>query len=335
MEAFGQLVSQADYTIGENVVIVYHDHCHDGVTAAWAASRRFPDASFYAASYATPVDVARFGGKHVLVVDFCWPRQITQELLSGAHPVKSLTVLDHHVTSFHDVLRPVSKWLEEAPANVVDRLYFTYDVNRSGAGITWDVLFAGRRAGVKTNRHPVIDLVEDRDLWRFTHTDTRAFHAYADTLPLDIVSRSKLADIGRVADGVIEAGRAILRYQEALVEDIARHATITNFRVTHDQAEVFYEVPVIVLPSTKVVSEVLGKLAPGFPFAAGIIDVTPTAADAHVASVSLRSAPDALNVGDIAKTFGGGGHAHASAFTIKRADLDARIFPTGRRVFPA
>jgi oligoribonuclease NrnB/cAMP/cGMP phosphodiesterase (DHH superfamily) len=68
-------------------------------------------------------------------------------------------------------------------------------------------------------------------------------------------------------------------------------------------------VPVANLPYT-FVSDAAGKLSIGKPFAACYWD-TPNGR-----TFGLRSQKDGLDVSEIAKYYGGGGHKHAAGFTV-------------------
>src|ERR1700755_107865 len=129
-------------------LIVYHGHCPDGFTAAWAAHRALkkPDLEpeLYVGEYGAepPYDLAR--NRDVYVVDFSYKRPQLEQLRAAA---RNLLVLDHHKT---------------AQADLEGLDYCVFDMNRSGAGITWDYFF-----GDFSPRALIVDYVEDRDLWRF------------------------------------------------------------------------------------------------------------------------------------------------------------------------
>src|SRR3546814_14723859 len=58
------------------------------------------------------------------------------------------------------------------------RLGVIFDMDRSGAGLTWDFFHDAARP-------PLIDHVEDRDLWRFSLDDTREIMAAVLSHPYD------------------------------------------------------------------------------------------------------------------------------------------------------
>ena len=150
----------------EVTLVIYHGDCVDGFTAAWAAWRKWPTARFVAARYGEPPPGWRVDD-HVLIVDFSYPRDVLEALRNR---VASLRVFDHHKT---------------AEADLAGLDYCIFDMERSGAGITWDCLAQDdeqlwrSRGGTGSRVRPwLVDYVEDRDLWRFAWPDSRQVNAY-------------------------------------------------------------------------------------------------------------------------------------------------------------
>ena len=256
-------------------VIIFHDRCHDGITALWAALQRYPNAEPYPARYESPPDLDRLRGRDVVIVDFSWKRG---PLLAVADASASIQVLDHHKT---------------AQVELEGLDFCVFDMERSGAGLAWDELVGGERPRL-------IDYVEDRDLWRFSLPNCREVHAACNSYPLTLEQRAIL--MGRDIEGLVTEGRAILRYHDRLVESAAQWAqreTIAGF-----------DVPSIQCPNIELVSDLGHRLAKGEAFAA----IWVVKEDGSVA-YSLRSSDDGEDVGAIAASFGGGGHRGAAGFT--------------------
>jgi len=97
----------------------------------------------------------------------------------------------------------------------------------------------------------------------------------------------------------------------AAVPDFQSFGVQVDIHVSHAQPMRIgdYEVPGV--NATLLQSEVAGRLAVGQPFAAVWFDI---AGGKRV--YSLRSEPSGMDVSEIAKQFGGGGHKHAAGFTI-------------------
>jgi len=71
-----------------------------------------------------------------------------------------------------------------------------------------------------------------------------------------------------------------------------------------------------------IMSDLVGELAHGFPFAAGYQD------QGSLRKWSLRSNSGGIDVSAIASRFGGGGHLHAAGFTT-RLPKDLLCVPEG------
>lgn len=257
-------------------VIVYHHNCHDGLTALWVCLQVWPDAVPYEGRYTDPPDLERLRGHDVVVVDFSWKRPA---MMRVAEVAKSLMVLDHHQT---------------AQAELEGLDFAMFDPERSGAGLAWDMLHGG-------DRPPLVDHVEDRDLWRFRLPGTRAIHAACNSYPLTIEARHALmrCDVDQLA---LE-GRGILRYHDQLVSAAAQNAV--------RQVIGGHEVPAVACPARALVDDLGHALAQGAPFGACWLD-KPDGTRIY----SLRSTPDGLDVAQVAQRYGGGGHRNAAGFSV-------------------
>ncbi len=267
------------------ILCIYHGGCDDGFAAAWAVRRALGEdrVEFHAGVYQVePPDV---GGREVLLVDFSYKRPVLERMIAVAD---TLTVLDHHRTAEADLAglnnsRPGVKVI--------------FDMERSGAGLAWDYFHPGKP------RPELIDLVEDRDLWRFHRPQTKAFSAALRSYPQDFETWDRLAD--SVPQLVLE-GVAIQRFYEQKIAEAKKFVFRLKIR-GHD-------VPVCNAPYF-MASDLAGELAAGEPFAATYF------ATADSVSFSLRSrAPDGIDVSEIAQTFGGGGHKHAAGFRLPKID---------------
>jgi len=263
-----------------DTLVIYHGDCTDGFTAAWAFKTLRPNV---AAAYAPahhgdpPPDVA---SKEVYILDFAYPRTQLIEMHAAA---ESLLVLDHHKTAQAD--------LEGLP-------FCVFDMERSGAGIAWDYFAEGRQS-----RPWLVDLVEDRDLWRYRFgEDTRYLNAYISTLPMTFEEWDRLASSGR--EEAIDKGTAIERYIEAYGEKAVKHAVMRPLGGTM--------VPVINITPQNASDHIdkLLKAYPTYPFAASFF----LRGDGKW-QFSLRARGD-FDVSEVAGSYGGGGHKSASGFVV-------------------
>lgn len=261
----------------ERPLVIYHAQCRDGWAAAWAASKSEPSVELWPAMYGSePPDVT---GRDVTLVDFCYPREV---LLRMSESVEAIRVLDHHKTA------------KDALAGIP---WATFDMERSGAGIAWDVL-------VGSPRPWIINYVEDRDLWRWSLPNSREVNAFIGTLPYgkpeDLAAWNLAAKMTLTEAFVAgcHVQQAVLRYAENVCDN-ARGRQVGGWMV-----------PSVNAPQHDI-SEVLECLLDrheGCTFVHGWWQ----RADGLFAN-SLRSR-GTFDVSLVAAMFGGGGHRNAAGF---------------------
>lgn len=293
-------------------LVIYHANCADGFTAAWAV-RQAMDADFHPAVHgAPPPDVAH---RDLILVDFCYPAPVMLDLQQVA---RSILVLDHHKTS-QEALKSRAGWVTRIDQHTSikwdwrrvqafaarDRaysqiphavIYALFDLDRSGAGIAWDFFHPG------TARPEFIDHVEDRDLWRFALQYTREICATVHSYPYTFEAWDALA-----------AETMFSLYQQGLVLERGREKEVAEIVAASKRRLVIghYDVPVASLPHT-LASDAGHLMGQGEPFAATYYDT-----GLHRV-FSLRSRPDGVDVSEVAKLYGGGGHAASAGFKVAR-----------------
>ncbi len=286
------------------VLCIYHGNCLDGFGAAWAVREFFKDSDdelvFYAGHYGKPPpQVDKF--TDVVIVDFSYKLDALQSLARNA---KSVLILDHHKSAAEDLTNlPASPinyidWKHELDRRPAGYLATTFDMNRSGAGLTWDFFHWAE------GRPRVINHIEDRDLWRFNLPYTKEINAAMFSYPYNFELFTELvyeADNDQGLSLTIE-GIAILRKQQKDLDEllplVRRRAIIGGYNVPCANLPYFYA------------SEGGNTLAQGEPFAATYYDRP----DGRF--FSLRSTPTGVDVSMIAKAFGGGGHRNAAGFSV-------------------
>lgn len=284
-------------------IVIFHSNCFDGFGSAWVARQHSPDATFIAAQHGDqPPDVA---GKRVLICDFSYPRYTIERMWSAA---AYLLILDHHKTAEADLV-PLIDQLEysrEAGHATVDRIDITFDMERSGVGLTWDTLMP------RLPRPRLVDHVEDRDLWRFWIPGTREIHAALSTSPFDFDTWTEFTErLEADPDGVEREGAAVLKYVAnvcAKLASRAHRATLcSSLPIGSDVVDVWaVNAPPELLSET---AEILKDREPHLPILAWSWD-----GERRSVYCSLRSRDDGPDVSEIAKRFGGGGHEHAAGF---------------------
>lgn len=272
-------------------LVIYHANCLDGFGAAVAAQRYFSargiEADYYAAKHGhEPPDCS---GREVYIVDFSYRRDILKQICNVADEV---TILDHHVTARDDLDGLADEFLN---------LTVVFDMERSGAVITWEHLHTA----------PVPQLllhVQDRDLWRFKLDGSDEINTALMSHPFTFDLWQALIDDPQRLAQLRNEGQTLNRFRRQLVDQYKMRAvqgTVAG-----------YQVPVVNAPHV-IISDLLGELAEGHPFAAGYQDMGTRR------SWSLRSRKEGgVDVAKVAEQFGGGGHRNAAGFST---DLPADL----------
>lgn len=273
---------------------IYHANCADGFGAAWVVRQALgaENVEFHAGHYGKPAPDVE--GRDVIIVDFSYPYHL---LVLLGHQARSILIIDHHKTAAEDLALPpftpapasFSEW-----ATSTQRVGTVFDMERSGAGLTWDYFNPGEP------RPALINHIEDRDLWRFKLEGTREIQANLFSYPYDfevwdVLMRQPIA-------AAIAAGVAIERKHH---KDVAELLAGCKRRMQIAG----YDVPVANLPYIHS-SDAGHLMADGEPFAACYQDTS------EHRYFSLRSTSMGLDVGEIAKQYGGGGHRNAAGFKV-------------------
>ncbi len=265
-------------------ICIYHGSCLDGYAAAWAVRRRYGDMLFWYGKYqGNPPDVT---GRDVIIVDFSYKRPVLLEMAAKA---KSILVIDHHQTAEADLV------------DLPDNVQCIFDMTQSGAVLTWKSLFPNEPV-------PAVFLnIQDRDLWQYKLSTTRAVCEALYSYPMEMLVWDDLTL--RDPAGLAQEGSTLYRKQQQEVSNTlrkqARLMLIGDHVVQAMNAHAW------------VTSDVGHALAELYPFGATYYD------DGCFRNFSLRSSNEAygVDVSEIAKKYGGGGHKHAAGFKlpIKRA----------------
>lgn len=264
-------------------VCIYHGNCADGFAAAWVFRKAFGEDHTFHPAVYQDPP-PEVEGKTVTILDFSYKRPIMEKILERAH---SVTILDHHKTAIEDL----------AGLPLAGRL----DVSRSGCMLAWEMFFPNEPPP------PLLLHIEDRDIWRFALAKTREIQANVFSYPYDFQVWDEL--MASNVEHIAREGSAIERKHFKDIDELI--GVVTRRMVIGG-----HNVPVANLPYT-LTSDAGHKLAKGEPFAACYWD-TPQGR-----VFSLRSTDDGVDVSEVAKQYGGGGHRNASGFRIEYAKASA------------
>lgn len=276
-------------------LVLYHADCNDGFGAAWAAWIRLGyEAEYRAVRYQeSPPTTDEVAGRDVFILDFSYS---PMDIMDMACHAEHVVLLDHH-KSAAEMFRDYT-----APKHVTVH----FDLSRSGAILAWRHFFP------LTPPPPILQFVQDRDLWRWDLAGSREYNAALTLYPREFQVWNELDD--RPVNELISDGDVVVRHTKILVEDVARKA-VTRRMFGHD-------VPIV--NATQHHSELGHRLSGGVAFAA-MWHVLPDGR----AKVSLRSnhgvEPQAVDVGAAAAKLGGGGHPGAASFITSMSDIESLL----------
>ncbi len=235
---------------------------------------------------------------HIIIVDFSLPRE-DMERLSAYH---QLTWIDHHKTAIQEL------------ADISDQWPGVRDTNEAACVLTWGHFFPNQCVPL------TVKLVGDRDIWRWDHKETGAFNEglfQLNTNPHnDSLWKPLLDDDQSLLNEIIEHGRALRGARlKAIQSSTARYGYPVNFEG--------YRTLAINMRGSGDLGEHIRNH--GYEVAYCYID---NLLDGELYTfVSLYS--DEIDVAEIARRFGGGGHAGAAGFHFKRRTSP---FPPGSKV---
>jgi len=275
----------------EDIIIVVHKKCMDGAGAALAFYLWFDiykDGEQPEYIYVTHGEDVPFSteNKYVIMADFSYDRDV---IIDMEYRSIEMIILDHHAT---------------AEKELAGLDYAIFDMGKSGARLAWEFAF-GKDAKVPD----IILDIEDRDLWKWSRKNSRAVSMGLKLLKdmTDLKELQKYFDPDWY-NSLIATGSGIVKYDEATIEHIIKHSkpivSIGGLKMP-------------CINNTHLLSEVGNKLA--------LESETSAAAQYFIIEdkivFSLRSIGD-VDIGIIAKSFGGGGHPNAAGFSIKFEDFN-------------
>lgn len=308
-------------------ICIYHGNCADGFGAAWAIKQFFDknneSIEFHAGIYQN--EPPNCMGRDVILADFSYKSDVMAEIAKIA---KSILILDHHKSAMEDLAPPKIigathsidikdfdgqlSWKRHLADAAQDEgegithavIYTLFDMERSGAGISWDFFHPNE------SRPQLINHIEDRDLWKFKLSKTREIQAAVFSYPYDFDVWTDL--MNRSLDALALEGEAIERKHHKDVDELVgvtqrwmkiggHNVPVANvpYTLTSDAGHIMCH-----MPSPDFDEHVL------VPFAACYWD-TPSGR-----VFSLRSMEGGIDVSEIAAKYGGGGHEHASGFRM-------------------
>ena len=268
-------------------LVLYHANCTDGMGAAYAAWKLLGSKAEYIPCQHGEPPPDVIG-RNVACLDFAFSNAVTKQMIEDAN---SFIIIDHHksaMVELHDISNAI------------------FDMKHSGAILAWGFFHPGKEPP------KFLNYIEDRDLWTWELPYSKEFSASFDMVPFDFDEFDKFCD-DSVFDDAIKRGSYILAYSKTVVKKICDKAVKRQFEGKS----------VMIVNSSHWMSEICNRLSQDCDFAAVWFF------DHHSRQtiVSLRSFHDSVDVSEIAKKFGGGGHKKAAGFQLNgQIEID-NLFP--------
>lgn len=299
--------------------IVYHDRCVDG-TCSLCILHKYLDENGSSDTVLIPGNYDNLDNifnheladRDVFFVDFSLKPQ-EMELLSKR--VKQIKVIDHHdstVSNYQNFLSSASAKDGFQRGLFKPNVELVLDKERSGALMTWDYFY-------KTPAPKAVQYVSDGDLFDFHLPETRSFYS---RVAMNQLTEQSMADLiwaspQKLQQFVDEGNLLQKQYLEMCRKDASTASDLT-IRVDNQEWRGDF-----VVSSREMRNDVAHILyMKNHQFVAVL-----TGFDGDNYSISFRSKnhrlhKDTVDVEQLAKKFGGGGHASSSGISITKEQFN-------------
>jgi len=258
--------------------VIYHADCTDGFGSAYSAWKQLGNRAEYHACKHGTTP-PDVKGKNVVILDFSFDNATTKKMIEEAN---SLLVIDHHksaMVELHDISNT------------------RFDMTKSGAMLAWEFFHPGK------DPPKFIKYIQDRDLWKWELEYSKEFSAAFDMVPFEFEEFEKFED-DSVFDDACKRGSYILAYSKTVIKKVCEKASLRKMG----------GMDVMVVNASHWMSEIGSRLAPDCDFAM----IWYWDHEAKHTKVSLRAFHDTVDVSEISKKFGGGGHKKAAGFQLPK-----------------
>lgn len=256
--------------------VIYHGGCTDGFGAAYSAWKCLGNRAEYHACK-HGTPPPDVKGKIVAILDFSYSNAVTKQMIADA---ENLIIIDHHksaMVELHDISNG------------------RFDMNHSGARLAWDFFHPGKEPP------KFINYIEDRDLWKWELPYSKEFSASFDMVPFQFEEFEKFED-DSVFDDAVERGSYVLAYSKTVVKKVCEKASRRKLG----------DLDVLVVNASHWMSEIGARLSPDCDVAV----IWYYDHEDRMNKVSLRAFHEHVDVSEIAKRWGGGGHKKAAGFAL-------------------
>ncbi len=285
-------------------VCIHHFPCDDGFGSAWCVWKKWGNTIDYVGVNHGD-ELPGLKNKNVLFVDFALSADKMTALIEEGE-ASSIIILDHHKTAEADLSKfsarnalDYSNVYSEAEIKYEDKekpfILSHFDMEKCGARLAWEFCFPGEQPP------EFVLYIEDQDLWNLKYEHVRRFSLAVRSYPYEFETWNVLSV---KVKQLIEEGKIIERFYEKKISDICKIASyeeLGGHRILVANAPSFM--------ASDVAHELLNR-DQDVPFTAVWYEANGKRA------FSLRSEEHRVDVSEIAKQFGGGGHRNAAGFRV-------------------
>lgn len=269
-----------------NTYVLYHGDCPDGFGAAYAAWRYFEplgiNAEYIPVFHGKPIPPIP-PASHVYILDFSYSKEV---LLGLSKLMGKLRVIDHHKTA-QENLRGCEN-------------FCLFDMTKSGAVLAWEYFHRGKEVPL------FLQYVQDRDLWKWELP-------YSKEVNICIMAEGYDFRKWRDLDQWVTPTAVQVDYRP-MGEAILKHIDLQLWRLSHHVRTIPTNRGNIPIVNTSLYqSEIGNALLDWYPRCAFSISYYLREDGRFIFSLCSRGVVD---VSEIAKSFGGGGHKSAAGFVL-------------------
>lgn len=270
----------------EKILCFFHANCVDGAASAAVIRKKYPEAKLYPMNYGEPIRAA-IKNRKLFIVDFSFEENVLKALKAKA---KEIYWYDHHKTAV-----PTQKSLG----------WGVMDLDECGATLTWKQEFPDKPLP------KILEYVRDKDLYTWKLPDSREIsmhlrHLSGITNPSSPTWERLLKPMKSAEwKQMIHEGKLALEFQKKTLQQGLKNAFAINFH-GHKTLVVNWNLEASDM-GEYIYTEKGYEIALMFYYTG------------KEWNFSLRS--DRVDVSEIAKQYGGGGHPGASGFRQNNLDF--------------
>lgn len=284
-------------------IVLFHYPCQDGLASGWVVDYyhklHHKEIELYPIQYQSEINYERLKNKNIIMCDYTPSLEQLEQIEKIA---TSIVILDHHIT---------------AQNNLKEKKYAIFEMDKSGAVLTWDYFFPDFKTP------DFLLMIQDRDLWKWKLKDSRILTAglFALCSCYEMYDFTSLFDIFK---DILNNNSNVMAIGEVYNKSNLMKANIVA--KTHSKKiNKYKDYNVCFVNCDSDISSDVGNILTSnkewnIDFAILWRHNNPK----NIYTISLR-ANNKVDVSKIAEQFGGGGHKNASGFASSKSPLDIFI----------